>query len=156
MKSLVQQIQQTLLLDEYRLGFTGPRREMNPAQHDSLRTLLQTLPGIQEAHHGDCVGADTQFHHLCLEQNIPIHLHPPTDASHRSFCQGATFVAEEQGYLKRNRALVKAADILVAVLRTDHEVQRSGIWASIRYARKARKLTVLVQTDGTAQLDFPS
>jgi hypothetical protein len=130
------------------LGFTGPRREMTAEQRRSLGEVLRALPAILGAHHGDCVGADAEFHALCAALEIPVHLHPPAEAGNRSYCQGAASVAKEEGYLERNRAIVDAADILLAAPRSDREVQRSGIWATVRYARKAARLVLLILPDG--------
>jgi|GEM_PF-460727 len=131
-----------------RIGFTGPRRGMSEQQQACLKRVLQSLPGWISAHHGDCIGADAEFHELCLLQKIPVHIHPPTNDNNRSFCQGASFIAKEKAYLQRNRDIVHSADLLVATPPGSKEVQRSGIWASIRYARKAHKLILMIPPNG--------
>lgn len=48
---------------------------------------------------------------------------------------GATFYPGGS-YMERNDALVEHADLLIAFPRTEHEVLRSGTWATVRRARK--------------------
>lgn len=53
------------------------------------------------------------------------------------------FVPIEGSYMDRNDALVAACDLLLAYPRTDREQLRSGTWATIRRARKARKMIII-------------
>ena len=51
---------------------------MSSPQEDTLCNLLSLLSGfIAVAHHGDCLGADAEFHELCRETGLKIHVHPP-------------------------------------------------------------------------------
>lgn len=60
------------------IGFTGTRKGMSSPQEDTLCNLLSLLSGfIAVAHHGDCLGADAEFHELCRETGLKIHVHPP-------------------------------------------------------------------------------
>jgi hypothetical protein len=47
-----------------KVGFTGTRKGMTPQQRVAFAELVITLRPTQ-AHHGDCVGADAEFHHGC-------------------------------------------------------------------------------------------
>lgn len=51
-------------------------------------------------------------------------------------------------YLARNCVIVDEADILLACPKGPEE-QRSGTWATVRYARKQNKRIVIVYPDGT-------
>lgn len=126
---------------------------MTDAQRKSLGEVLRAFPSVLGAHHGDCVGADAEFHALCAALKIPIHIHPPADASNRSYCQGAASVAKEKDFLMRNRDIVNASDVLLAAPRSEHEVQRSGIWATVRYARKAARHVFLILPDGSVLVE---
>jgi hypothetical protein len=137
---------------EYRVGFTGSRGEMTDVQHKSLHAALRALPSIVEAHHGDCIGADASFHALCEALRVPVYIHPPSDGTFRARCQNAFYVAPEKDFLVRNRDIVKATGILLAAPRSEQEVLRSGIWATIRFARKSAKTILLVLPDGTLSL----
>jgi len=48
------------------LGFTGSQRAPSVEQFDALHELVIRLAPA-EAHHGDCIGSDYVFHHICLE-----------------------------------------------------------------------------------------
>lgn len=75
------------------IGFTGTRYGMTEEQKKSLRNLLLELGGEfplarKTVHHGDCVGADREFHYLAAEIFGPcdIVIHPPEDDEFRAYC----------------------------------------------------------------------
>ena len=85
------------------LGFTGTRRGMTDAQKERITALL-LLFHPRQAHHGDCIGADKQFHEL-VQQVLPateIIVHPPDNERLRAYCVGEdTWPAKS--YLVRDR-----------------------------------------------------
>ena len=128
------------------LGFTGTRNGMSETQKQSVERILDRfLP--TEAHHGDCIGADSEFHDMCVLRDIRIIVHPPDDKRHRAF---VTNYAEKTRrlptapYLERNRNIVDACDMLIACPKSEQEELRSGTWATIRYARKTGKNVFVV------------
>ena len=131
-----------------RVGFTGTQEGMTSVQRFMVGRLLDTLdPSF--IHHGDCVGADAEVHDLAGELGIPVELHPPEDDAKRAFCAGARFENKPLPYLERNHVIVIATDTLVAAPKEDAEVVRSGTWATVRYARKAGRVVLVVRPDGT-------
>jgi hypothetical protein len=50
------------------IGFTGTRYGMTPDQRSAIARLIAETAGPEPffAHHGDCIGADAEFHELCL------------------------------------------------------------------------------------------
>lgn len=119
------------------IGFTGSREGMNVDQMEDVQFLLNTLPSL-EVHHGGCWGADLQFHELAWNKRR--HIHPGPKSSHIG-----EVVYPTKPYLHRNQDIVDTCDILIACPSTKHEVLRSGTWATIRYARKVGKLTIILR-----------
>jgi hypothetical protein len=117
------------------VGFTGSRNGVTHQQLDKLYAWLRDHD-ISEGHHGDCIGADVVFHRLCLNEDVPIHIHPPTDPKYRAFCGGYAEIYPEKAYLSRNRDIVRVSDVLLACPSTPNEVWRSGTWSTVRYARE--------------------
>jgi hypothetical protein len=61
----------------------------------------------------------------------------------------------EREYIARNHDIVDASAVLVATPRDWYEEQRSGTWATIRYARAQRKAVIIVWPDGRAETILP-
>jgi len=124
------------VLDIRVLGFTGTQGGLTKCQCEQIAEALgQLAPG--EVHHGDCLGADAQFHALVREllPGTRVVIHPPRVLTKRAFCQGDEERAP-RAYLTRNRAIVRESEMLLAALGEPQEKLRSGTWATIRFARK--------------------
>lgn len=135
-----------------RIGFTGSSEGITSLQRDKLRELLSAWVserGEHVAHHGDCVGADAEFHALALELGLRVVVHPPTNPKKRAFCRGFAERRPEKPYLDRNHDIVDSAERVIACSGTMAEVQRSGTWATVRYARKVGKPVWVVFLDGS-------
>ena len=119
-----------------KVTFTGTRKGMTPFQRELVRRLLEQLKP-EYAFHGDCIGADAEFHdevrRLC--QNCHIIGFPCHFDSQRAFkdCDSLELPAPP---LERNGRMVEEATVVIACPGEDHEVLRSGTWATIRRARK--------------------
>lgn len=131
------------------IGFTGTRKGLRIDQIDSIIKVFDKYTNII-AIHGDCVGADTDFHRICLkyriehpDKKLTINIFPPIDNKLRKFNIG-DYVHEPADYLDRNMSIIKASDIIIACP-LDKQMQelRSGTWFTIRQARK-RKMQLLI------------
>jgi len=131
-----------------KVGFTGTQCGMTYRQKSSFEKLIKMIY-VSEFHHGDCVGADTEAQNIVKKEStaIAIHIHPPKDPSRRAFNK-SDYIFEEKEYLERNHDIVDAANVLIATPKTFIEQQRSGTWATIRYARKMRKSIFIIKPDG--------
>lgn len=111
------------------VGFTGTRKGMSPNQKEQLEMILYWFYSINAFHHGNEPHADKEaediFLHSDSDDTLPskIRLHKPK-----------SFTA--QHLLQRNREMVDQIDVLIAAPLTDTEQQRSGTWATVRYARQ--------------------
>src|SRR6185503_12138709 len=130
---------------------------MTAAQLLSLTdTLLEV--GTSELHHGDCVGADAEADLLCQRLDIPRVVHPPLAAQLRHFTLPGPrcTVLVPRPYLERNRAIVDAGDIVIAAPQTLEEQQRSGTWATVRYARRLGRMVILLAPSSAPQYERPN
>lgn len=149
------------------LAFTGTRQGMTTAQRAALPSVLAALP--ERVLHGGADGADTQFHDWICKQPIPcgvvIHVYPAGSFSFHhwnGFIKTSTFftgrdmiVHPYDDPLARNRLMAQRCDALLATPATAEEENRSGTWATIRYARKAGKLITIIEPDGTVREEKP-
>ena len=136
------------------IGFTGTQVGMTRDQKDSFRLLIARLLPT-DFHHGDCIGADAEAHELVLEtipQKVFIHIHPPDIKTKRAF-KTADDIWPEKPYLERNHEIVDATRMLIATPKGMTEEQRSGTWATIRYAWKVGgKKVFIIYPDGVINL----
>ena len=121
-----------------KIGFTGTREGMNLKQVAQVEALLRSLD-VSEVHHGDCLGADTEFHFLAKSRGHRIIVHPPIDPKLRAYCKGDQ-IREPRPYHERNYDIVHSVDILIACPKQNKEIQRSGTWHTIRTARIAKHI----------------
>lgn len=133
------------------IGFTGTKVGMTPDQLESVKAILiWAIP--RWVHHGDCVGADAQFHKLAADRGIKVHIHPPVDPKLQARLKG-DISDEPLPYLERNRVIVRNANLLIAAPDSPTERVRSGTWSTIRYARKIGTHHTIVFPDGSVQED---
>ena len=140
------------------VGFTGPASGMTGVQQMAvIRRLLKRLKRDPRPrlHHGDCIGGDAEFHAIGLIYGLEMVVHPPYDPKKRAFCNGGTSeIREPKPYLERDRDIVDETALLIgAVSNTGyhHKNCRDGYCYTIRYALKAGKEVVVVETDGTTR-----
>jgi len=125
-------------------GFTGTRSGLNDTQKHKLIELFENelKSNNIELHHGDCVGADKDVHEISEKYSINIIIHPPTDNKLRAFCKSDN-ICKELPYLQRNEKIVDETDILIACPFSEQEQLRSGVWSTIRYAKKKNKTVII-------------
>ncbi|TWU06515.1 hypothetical protein [Stieleria varia] len=129
-----------------KIGFTGSRNGMTEQQRTRFRQLLnQTC--ASEAHHGDCVGADADFHAICVELGVAVVVHPPSNSKSRAICSPVSERRPPLPYLQRNQTIVRSTVALIAAVSGPERV-RSGTWATIRFARTLRRPIFLVDAAG--------
>jgi hypothetical protein len=147
------------------IGFTGTRHGMTNRQRAKVLTLVQALvdaatddalvatglPSVVglDAHHGDCIGADAQFHSIIAMWNawIVVHPGPANDAERQAGCEGHER-RPHAGHMARNRNIVDASTVMIAAPHEATEQQRGGTWATIRMAQKAGKPLAIVLPSG--------
>jgi hypothetical protein len=135
--------------------FTGTRAGMTDVQRRACFALLQTMHHTEpfsEAHHGDCVGADEQFHRMCFSLRIPVVLHPCNLEHMRAHCDGDIDCKPPLPPLKRNHVMVELLNhrqgFLLAAPNGLRPETRSGTWATVRYADDLTRPIVIVWPNG--------
>lgn len=135
-----------------RIGFTGTQNGMTDQQRRVVALKLSLVDGQSEFHHGCCVGADEQASWLAVAFNFVIVEHPPINKTKIS-----TNLPEpdkkvgDKDYLDRNHDIVDMTERLIATPKGFHEEQRSGTWATIRYAQRNHKPVTIIWPDGTTK-----
>lgn len=126
------------------IAFTGTRSGMNDRQKKHVSEFLQKhLEEIDTCLHGGCVGADKDFHDLCLEFNLSVEVYPgysannPDDLSIKAELTGAYSEHKPNTHFARNRVMVDRADIVIGTPYND--IQKGGTWYTINYAKKKEK-----------------
>jgi hypothetical protein len=146
----------------FNVGFSGTQIGMTSAQQETVDRLiaavikqraLETDPSrVVFAHHGDCLGADSQFDEICRRHHVQIVLHPPILMAKRARCdqrEPPCIVRAPLDYLERNKAIIHECSYLIATPKEAIEQVRSGTWATVRYARRAKRLLDVVLPDGS-------
>jgi len=131
-----------------RIGFTGTHRGMTYLQKAALRLLLDMLQP-NEFHHGDCIGADAEAHHL-VKEGVPgcrIVVHPPLRTDSRAACN-ADIEWPPTTYIKRNRHIVVCTELLIATPFERSEQRRGGTWSTVRFALHNKRPVLLIRPDG--------
>jgi|694.fasta_scaffold134342_3 hypothetical protein len=138
------------MMETIKIGFTGNRYGLSIEQKEQIKLILDNYTNIIVSH-GDCVGADTDFHNLCInyretypDKSLMIHIFPPNDPKSRAFNKGDLLMGENP-YLVRNSAIIKNSSILIGCpIDKNKETLRSGTWSTIRKARKQNLLLYIL------------
>lgn len=147
------------------LGFTGTRNGMTDEQKHAITNFFENfLPKtlqpqfkedeeITEVHHGGCDGSDDEFDLIANDYIKIIVVHPGDETQEAKYKHRHTFMTLRRclpvkPYLERNKDIVSSSDVLLATPKTQEEEQRSGTWATIRYALKTQKPVYIIYPNG--------
>jgi hypothetical protein len=130
------------------LGFTGTQKEMTEQQKLTVKMLFEKEGKGTILHHGDCVGADAEAHQIAAPLGYRIVKHPCDIDSKRANCWCYEGVWTAKAPIERNHDIVDCCHLLIATPKGFDEEQRSGTWATIRYAVRVRKEVIVVWPDG--------
>lgn len=130
------------------IGMSGTQEGMTEAQINSVIQFMEDNQQFNNAHHGDCIGADADFHSLVLDRWTVGH--PPIKSSKRAFCDFDE-QREPKDYLVRNKDIVDESDFMIIVPRGFEEELRSGTWSTARYARSQGTHGLIFWPDGSVE-----
>lgn len=134
-----------------KIGFTGTQEGTTKQQRKALIAYLTKLGLADSYGHGDCVGADADFHHVLRDLfGADAHIigHIPDNDSRRAFCDFDEY-RPPRPYLKRNEVIARENDIVIACPKEHEEQQRSGTWTTVRRALAAGKTVRIIFPDGS-------
>lgn len=130
-----------------KIGFTGTREGMTQAQFDVVRDyILRHVP--EKVHNGDCVGADADFHKICLEAGVRTKGHPPKNDEYRAFNEYDE-MAPEKSYYARNRDIVNESEILIVCPKEMSVQPKGGTWYTYGYGKMQKTKIIIVWPDGS-------
>lgn len=140
-----------------KIGFSGTQQGMTEEQIKAVIKALVYAIQITEVHHGDCIGADDQFHEVIRRidpgRMIKIIGHPASDvAPEKRAHKECDELCDPAPALQRNRIIVDRCTYLIAAPKTALEMRRSGTWSTIRYAKDRKKGTFVIEPDGSMQI----
>lgn len=135
------------LLPVTSVGFTGTRKGMTLQQQEVINSLLYEFAPSQ-AHHGDCEGADSDFHEIvrAYHSSVMIIGHPPINQKARAF-KTCDVLREAKDFHVRDKDIVYESQLLLACPKGS-EYNRSGTWTTIRFARNRPSPIKIVWPDG--------
>jgi len=131
------------------IGITGTREEPTEKQKEIIIDLFAS-DDLCQVHHGDCVGVDAFCHDVADEFGRIIEVFPPEKDTYRAFKQGDV-LHEMKPYIQRNHDIVNSCDLLIVVPDSFKEKQRSGTWATYRYAKKTKTDYIIIFPDGSCE-----
>lgn len=154
------------------VGFTGTRYGMTDEQRAAVKALLSMRETVDTGcgccsggdyfYHGDCIGADSEFHDIVAELGLVerIRIHPPDTPSKRAFKLDPSdwVVSEPKPYLERNRDIVDHGKyggyVLIATPKVrpkDGDRVTGGTWYTVNYALEQRVPVIVVWPDGAVE-----
>ena len=128
-----------------KLGITGTRKGMTGIQIKGCLLLFNEIEP-EWIIHGAAHGVDNQAHHMADDLKIRRHIWPSNLIGATSDCltNRRDIWEDSKSPLERNHDIVDTCDILVAFPAERNEILRSGTWATVRYALKMLKPTVII------------
>lgn len=102
-------------------------------------------------HHGAAVGVDEQTATIAKNEFGLWTVAHPSDMSSWTTLFESDVTLGPKPPLVRNRDIVYAVQLLFAFPLNDHEVLRSGTWATVRSARSKRVKGLIIYPDGNQE-----
>lgn len=145
-------------MSEFILGFSGTRFGATAAQERTLGIVLASLnPAPAEFWHGDCVGADVQFHDRVLRTfgGTAVFQLWPSNLRTRAHCEilykfpGNRYTIHEPADpVLRTRHIANSCRVLIITPRESEPMPRGGTWLAYHTALARRKQIIIIWPDG--------
>lgn len=134
------------------LGFTGTRRGMTAAQQRTVARLIAQVAAHSETAlvglHGDCVGADVDFHLMCRRFGLEVICRPCNLTRFRAYTD-ARAVGPPVPPMARNAKIVADSSLMFACPPNREVIKRgSGTWGTIAIARRDKRPLAIIYPEG--------
>lgn len=130
------------------VGFTGTREGATKAQERAIERILRLMEP-KTAHHGDCIGADAQFHEIAARLGCEMHVHPCDITEMRAGKTGVMYPVLPP--LTRNKDIVDASEFVISCPYSKPMVRKGGTYRTTQYARAIGKTIFVIYPDGTME-----
>lgn len=139
------------------VGVTGTSKgPTEPQKATFLKIVRSWVKGLPATFHdGDCIGVDDWAHCVAFHVWTPSLMlvgHPPNKPDKRAF-NAFDVERRPKKYLARDDDIAKEVDILIAIPHEWSEITYSGTWATVRYARRRKKIIIIIWPDGTVRVE---
>lgn len=140
------------------VGFTGTRLGMNLVQSRHLIELLTEDERLEDDsdehdfHHGDCIGSDAKAFVIARQLGWRTVAHPGLSSRLRANTESDE-IRTPLGFAERNRMIVDESMILLATPNTEYNINRSGTWSTIRYARRIYRPILILLPSGKLEVE---
>jgi hypothetical protein len=142
----------------------GNHHGITVGQKMSFKKMLRTCEHrLTDVCHGDGVGVEAESHAIVREhfrQRVRIHIFPPEDDELRAHCGNEdgeeVRVYNPTSYLRREKDMLNASNVVIALPFESNEKVRSVTWASIRHARASGRFLCIIYPDGSIQMHKPN
>ena len=120
---------------------------MTPEQKTRITDLISLSEYVWAAH-GDCLGADADFHDIAVELGLSTHVFTPIKEDLRAF-KTADRTTGPDSYFARNRAVVAWSDGMLACPPCKPLPGSGGTDYTVNYAIKMEEPIIVVWPDGS-------
>lgn len=135
-----------------KLGFTGSRRGMTPAQERAVGRALQKFRPT-EVHYGCCVGADDEFYAIARLCSTLIVGHP-SNIEKMTVRRDCYQLFPPMPPLERNTDIVVASDVIIGCPYEYVVTLRGGTWHTLREAVRLKKEFYIIVPSGEIYNSF--
>ena len=129
------------------IGVTATRDGLTALQTKWLLEFLEKNRALT-LHHGDCIGGDNEIATMFSNHGSYVIAFPGSTVHKRALCKANDLTFPWSDNLVRNRFIVNHVELLLAFPNSVSELQRSGTWFTIRYARKQRIPMFIINPNG--------
>lgn len=133
------------------IGFSGTREGMNDFQKAQVKSWLVEFMLRSQVHdnvwlhHGGCVGADLEAHHIAKRIGYYLYLHPPLNTFAQAILPTDCDKSDDPfSFSGRNQRIVVASDVLIAAPKRS---SGGGTWNTIQHAINAKKPHIIIYRD---------